>query len=165
MTADVRTSDLEIYARGSARVDAVWAVVRDPRRLPAWTDVTAVEGLQGDRPVEEGDRFTTVERGRRRAWRVVTHTDRLLEVDTRLPWGALGLGVRVVEDPRAPRADPAHPGTRVVLAAAFLPGSAAGRMRWLAVGAPAVRRRFDRWSRAAVTDGVADAPRILPTDG
>lgn len=149
----VRTSDLEIYARGPAEPDLVWALVGDPRRLPGWTDVTVVEGLAPGGPVVEGDRFTTVEGGTRRAWRVVTRTDQLLEVDTRLPWGALGLGVRVVGDPRAPRADPARPGTRVVLAAAFLPRSGTGRLRWLALGAPAVRRRFDRWSRDAVNGG------------
>lgn len=160
---DVRTSDLEIYARGPAEAAAVWGLVGDPARLPEWTDVTVVEGADTVPP--EGGRFATVERGRRRDWRVVTRTDRLLEVDTRLPWGALGVGVRVVADPAAPRHDPARPGTRVVLAAAFLPRSVAGRVRWFALGAPALRRRFDRWSRDAVRGGRADAPRIAPTDG
>lgn len=136
------TSELEVFARGPADPARVAELVFDPRRLPEWTDVTAVEAPAGG--VAEGERFTVVERGRRTTWRVVTRTASLFEVDTRLRWGALGVGVRVAAEPT---------GTLVVMAAAFLPASGMARARWLLAGAPAVRRRFDRWSVRAVGAG------------
>lgn len=140
----VPTSELEVFARGPADPVRVAELVLDPRRLPEWTDVTAVDAPAGD--LAEGDRFTIVERGHRTTWRVVTRTPSLLEVDTRLGWGALGVGTRVAAEPG---------GTLVILAAAFLPASVVARTRWLLAGAPAVRRRFDRWSVRAVGAGRA----------
>lgn len=132
------TVRFEIYAAGPGRPDDVWTLVSDPRRLPRWTDADTVE--PPEEPLARGNRVVTGDGGRRLTWTVRTLESRLLELVTELPGGSLGIGVRVLGDPL---------GSRVVLAAAFAPRTRAARLRFLLAGAPALRRRFDRWAAAA----------------
>jgi len=137
----VPTRSFELYAAGHAPPEQVWGRVRDPHRWPEWTDVTGVERTGGTGgPLELGDVVTTVERSTVR-WQVITAAERLLEVGTDLPRGRLELGARVVR--------PAS-GSRLVLAARFLPRSRAADLGFVLRGGPALRRRFDRWAQAAV---------------
>lgn len=132
------TIRFELFAAGPARPEDVWALVGDLHRLPEWTDAARVE-VHGERlspsavVIAEGDRSLE--------WLVTTWERRLLELSTSLPSGRLSLGVRVLPDPI---------GSRVVLACAFEPASLAPGVRFRLLGAPALRRRFDRWACSAV---------------
>lgn len=134
---------LEQYAVASVPPEEIWGLVGDPRRLPEWTDATSVEISD---PVAVGTVLTTRERQRVLEWRVTTAEQRLLEAVTTLPRGELGIGVRVVRDPN---------GSRLILAAGFTPGDRRADLGWLLIGGPAVRRRFERWTRAALRTGQA----------
>lgn len=134
---------LELYAVGGAPPDQLWALVGDPTRLPEWTDATSVE-VSG--PVAVGTTLTTRDAERILEWRITTAEQRLLEVVTTLPRGELGIGVRVARDPY---------GSRLILAAGFTPADRVADLGWFLRGAPALRRRFDRWTRAALRPGQA----------
>lgn len=134
------TVHVELYATATTPPEHVWAVVGDPRRLPEWTDVDGVERVEPD-AVDVGTEFVTVAEGQRRRWRVVTADARLLEATTNTALGPLGVGVRVVRDPL---------GARLILAASFEPAGRVRRLRARLVDAPGLRRRFDRWTRAAL---------------
>ncbi|HVM00391.1 MAG TPA: SRPBCC family protein [Egibacteraceae bacterium] len=131
---------LELYATGGAPPEDTWAVVSDLRRLPEWTDAEEVERVEPE-PVAPGTEFVVVRGDDRRLWRVMTAEPRLLEVTTQTPRGPLAIGVRVVRDPY---------GSRLVLAGAYDPPCRRDALRVRAIDAPALRRRFDRWSRAAL---------------
>lgn len=131
---------VEIYATANTPPDDLWAVVGDPWRLPEWTDVHDVERVDPD-PVEVGAEIVVVADGQRRRCTVVTAAPRLLEVTTSTARGPVGIGARVIRD---------RAGSRLVLAGAFSPAGAVQRLRVRAVDAPALRRRFDRWSRRAL---------------
>lgn len=130
------TARVEVFATGAADPARVWEVVGDLRRLMDWTDAEYVEASNDIQP---GTEFVTIDHGRRLRWRVVTFEPGLIEAVSDLPLGRLGVGARVTRDPA---------GTRVVLAGAI--DSARGRLRARVLHAPALRRRFDRWCRAAL---------------
>lgn len=132
------TIRFEVFAAGTAAPGEVWALVGDPARLPEWTDADAVE-VEG--PLAPGATVVTRDRGRRLAWTVSTLEPRLLELATDLPDGRLGIGVRVLRDPL---------GSRVVLAGGLDPATRRARWSFRLLGAPSLRRRFDRWSQRAV---------------
>jgi len=134
---------LEQYAVASAPPEEIWGLVGDPRRLPEWTDATSVELSAA---VAVGTVLTTRDGKRVLEWRITTAEQRLLEAVTTLPRGELGIGVRVVRDPN---------GSRLILAAGFTPGDRFSDLGWLLLGGPAVRRRFERWTRAALRTGQA----------
>lgn len=131
---------VELFAVGAVPPEDVWAVVGDVRRLPAWTDADEVERVEPD-PVVAGTELVVVDRGGSRLWRVLTAGPRLLEVTTDTPLGPVGLGVRVARE---------RSGSRLVLAGAFHPPSARQTLRVRVLDAPALRRRFDRWTRTAL---------------
>lgn len=138
----------ELYATGDVSPDAVWSTVGDPWNLPLWTDAEGVLDV-GPEPVAPGTEIVVAAGGAEYRWRVRTAESRLLEATTVLDGGAIGVGVRVVGDPR---------GSRIILAGAIdSPGAWRG---WKArlIDAPAWRRRFDRWSQAALR-----AARCPPT--
>jgi hypothetical protein len=137
------TVRFELYAAGPPRPEDVWALVSDPRRLHLWTDAETVVVPAG--PLARGTTVTTEDGRRELTWTVTTLESRLLELTTALPRGRLGIGVRVLRDPL---------GSRVVLAAAFAPARRAARLGFLLLGAPSLRRRFDRWSTAALRAAV-----------
>ena len=134
----------EIFAAGNAPPDAVWEVVGNPRRLPEWTDADRVIRVEPE-PMEVGAIIATEDRGRVLTWKVVTFGNRTLEAVTDVPRGRLGLGVRVVRD---------GAGSRIVLAGVLR--SSRNPLRAGLVDVPALRRRFDRWSRAALDVACAD---------
>lgn len=134
------TRRLEIFAAGWAKPDDVWALVGNPRRLPEWTDVEAVEKVDPE-PVEVGSQLVLRHGGQAQTWEVTTFRPRLLEAVTVLPAGRLGVGVRVLTDPM---------GSRVVLAAAFAPADRLASLRFLVAGRSRMRRMFDQWSQGAV---------------
>lgn len=134
------TIRFELFAAGPARPEDVWALVGDLHRLPEWTDAERVQ-VHGDRPDEAGGAVSTAQGARRVDWTVVTRERRLVELSTTLPQGRLGLGVRVLPDPL---------GSRVVLACAFHPATRTAGVRFRLLGAPDLRRRFDRWASSAV---------------
>lgn len=129
----------ELFATGTASPEDTWALVSDLSRLPEWTDADAVEPPLG--PLEVGAEFFVSVAGRRLLWRLTTVEPRLLEATTDVPRGRLGIGVRVAADPR---------GTRLVLAGGLDGDGAAARWRARLVDVPAMRRRFDRWTAAAL---------------
>jgi len=129
---------LELYAVGVTPPEQVWALVGDPRRLPEWTDADSAE-VSG--PVAVGTVLTTRDRERVLEWRITTAQERLIEAVATLPRGELGIGVRVTRDPY---------GSRLIMAAGFTPADRGAALGWLLLGGPAMRRRFDRWSRAAL---------------
>lgn len=131
---------VELFAVGVAPPEDVWSVVGDVRRLPAWTDADAVERVEPD-PVVAGTELVVVDRGRARMWRVITAGPRVLEVTTDTPRGPVGLGVRVARE---------RAGSRLVLAGVLHPASTGQAVRARVLDAPALRRRFDRWTRAAL---------------
>lgn len=131
---------VEIFATGGAPPEDTWAIVGDLRRVPEWTDADRVERL-GPEPVEVGTQMVVVMDGHSRLWRVVTVQPRLLEVRTDTARGTLEIGVRVIRE---------RAGSRLVLAGVYRPGSRAQSLRARAVDAPALRRRFDRWTHAAL---------------
>lgn len=131
---------VELYATGNAAPEHAWAVVSDPWRLPEWTDADRVERVE-PHPVEVGTELVVVHDGDRQLWRIVTTEPRLLEATADTARGRLGIGVRVVRE---------RDGSRLVLAGAFHPHGAMQKLRVRALDAPALRRRFDRWSRAAL---------------
>lgn len=131
---------VELFAVGTPPPEDVWAVVGDVRRLPAWTDADEVERVEPD-PVVAGTEVVVVDGGRSRLWRVITVGPRVLEVTTDTPRGAVGLGVRVVRE---------RTGSRLVLAAALHPTGTGQTLRARLLDAPALRRRFDRWTRSAL---------------
>lgn len=130
----------ELYAIGSAAPEHLWAVVGDPRRLPEWTDVDAVASVDPE-PVQQGTEVVVVLGGRPLPWRVVTADPRLLEAATEQGGASLQVGFRVVRETR---------GSRLVVAAAY--GGTGGLQGWRRrlLDAPALRRRFDRWTRRAL---------------
>ena len=136
MTTPVRW---ELFATGTAPPEATWAVVGDLARLPEWTDADTVEAPSS--PLAVGLEFVTAVGGERLRWRVTTVEPRLLEATTDTARGRLGIGVRVAADPR---------GTRLVLAGGLDVDGAAARWRARLVDVPALRRRFDRWTAAAL---------------
>lgn len=156
------TARVEVYAAGSSTVEQTWAVVGDPWRLPAWTDTERVLSVDPT-PLEIGTEITLVEAGRRRSWRVITAETQLLEAvsdlgadaegsgnpehDGKGDVGQIGIGVRVVADPA---------GARVILAGAVRRDGLLGAVRARLVDVPALRRRFDAWSQAALR-AAADA--------
>lgn len=131
---------LEVFATGRAQPDEVWALVGNPRRLPEWTDVTAVEKVEPE-PIEIGSRLLVAHSDATQMWEVTTFQPRLLEAVTTLERGRLGIGVRVATDPL---------GSRLVLAAAYAPADRMAGLRFALAGGPRLRHRFDRWSQAAV---------------
>lgn len=129
----------ELYATGGAAPEHLWAVVGDPHRLPEWTDVDAVEQVH-PHPVEAGTEVVVVMGGRQLAWQVVTAESWLLEATTEQDGTRFHVGLRVVREPR---------GSRLVVAVALgAGGSRAWRLRLF--DAPALRRRFDRWTQRAL---------------
>lgn len=131
---------VELFATGGAPPEDTWAIVGDLQRLPEWTDAERVERLTPG-PVAVGTELVLTVDGGSRLWRVSTVEPRLMEVLTETARGPLEIGVRVVRE---------RSGSRLVLAGAFRPGSFAQTVRARALDAPALRRRFDRWSRAAL---------------
>lgn len=131
---------VELFAVGAAPPEDVWAVVGDVRRLPAWTDADEVERVEPD-PVVAGTELVVVDRGRSRLWRVITVGPRVLEVTTDTPRGPIGLGVRVARE---------RSGSRLVLAGVLHPSNARQTLRARVLDAPALRRRFDRWTATAL---------------
>lgn len=131
---------VELFATGNAPPEDTWAVVGDPRRLPEWTDAERVERIEPE-PATVGTEIVVAEDGRTRLWRVVTVEPRLLEVSTQTARGPLDIGVRVVRE---------RSGSRLVLAGAYRPAGFPQRLRARVVDAPALRRRFDRWSQSAL---------------
>lgn len=131
----------ELFATGSASADDLWAVVGDPSRLPEWTDADEVRG-DG---LSEGARIVTVTDGAELSWEVVTVGDRIWEARADVPAGTLGLGVRVVPDPR---------GSRLILAAALTPSGS--RLQASLVAMPRLRARCDRWAGRALSAAKAD---------
>ena len=129
---------VEPYAVGAAPPEQVWSLVGDLDRPPEWTDATSVE-VSG--PVAAGTTLVTRDGERALERRVTTAEARLIEAVTTLPRGEPGVGVRVARDPY---------GSRLVLAAGFTPADRLAALGWLLLGGPAVRRRFDRWTRAAL---------------
>lgn len=130
----------ELYAVTTATPDDLWAVVGDPWRLAEWTDAELV-GSVAPEPVAVGTEIVTTEDGAVRTWRVVTSQTRLLEIATDVPRGVLTVGLKVVRDPR---------GARLVLATGLDPTGKVGGLRRRFVELPALRRRLDRWSAAAI---------------
>ncbi len=130
----------ELYAVSTASTDDLWAVVGDPWRLSEWTDAERVESVTPD-PVELGTEIVTLEEGAVRTWRVVTKQNRLLEIATDVDNGRLTVGFRVVRDTR---------GSRLIMATGLDPTVKIGPVRTRAVELPALRRRLDRWSAAAL---------------
>lgn len=131
---------IELYATGSATVEDTWAVVGDPRRLPEWTDATEVERVAPE-PVDVGTEVVVRAAGRQWTWRVVTAEPRLVEATTTTSSGTLGVGVRVVRE---------GSGCRLILAGSLKTSGLLPRLRARTVEAAAWRRRFDRWSHAAL---------------
>lgn len=131
---------VELFATGNAPPEDAWAIVGDLRRLPEWTDVERVERIATE-PVEVGTEIVVTVEGRSRLWRVLTVEPRLLELRTETARGALEIGARVIRE---------RSGSRLVLAGAYRPRSRPQALRARALDAPALRRRFDRWSRAAL---------------
>lgn len=127
----------EMFATGSVKTDALWAVVGDPWRLPEWTDVESVAHVRPE-PPQVGTQIETVEAGTTRLWRIVTHESRLFEMATTTERGGLTIGWRVVRDARG--------GSRIVLAA----GLERGDLRARLFDASALRRRMDRMAHRAL---------------
>lgn len=127
----------EMFATGSVPIDAVWAVVGDPWRLPEWTDVESVAHVRPD-PPQVGTQIETVEAGTMRVWRVITRESRLFEMTTTTERGDVSIGCRVVRDSRG--------GSRIILAAA-LDG---GGLRTRLLDVPSLRRRMERWANSAL---------------
>ena len=128
----------EVFAASNLPPDEVWAVVGNPRRLPEWTDADRVERVEPE-PVDVGSVIVTRDGDRALHWEVVTYANRTIEVVADTPRGRLGLGARVVRD---------GTGSRIVLAGVLGPSGSAVAARIFHV--PALRRRFDRWSQAAL---------------
>jgi len=131
-------ASLELYAVGATPPEQVWALVGDLRRLSEWTDADSAE-VSG--PVAVGTVVTTRDGERVLEWRITTAEQRLVEAVTTLPRGELGIGVRVARDPY---------GSRLIMAAGFTPADRVAALGWLLLGGPAMRRRFDRWTRTAL---------------
>lgn len=131
----------ELFASSAAPADDLWAVVGDPSRLPEWTDVDEVraDGLV------EGGRIVTVTDDHELEWTVVTVGTRIWEARADVPAGTLGLGARVVAEPR---------GSRLVLAAALTPSGS--RLQASLLVMPKLRARCDRWAGRALTAAKAD---------
>lgn len=131
---------VELFATGNAPPEDAWAIVGDLRRLPEWTDAERVERITPE-PVAVGSEIVVTVEGRSRLWRVLTVEPRLLEVRTQTARGPLEIGARVIRE---------RSGSRLVLAGVYRPRSTPQALRARAFDAPALRRRFDRWSRAAL---------------
>lgn len=131
---------VELFATGKAPPEDAWAIVGDLRRLPEWTEAERIERIAPE-PVEIGTEIVITAQGHSRLWRVLTVEPRLLEVRTETARGPLEIGARVIRE---------RSGSRLVLAGAYRPGSTRQALRARALDAPALRRRFDRWSRAAL---------------
>ena len=127
----------EMFATGSVKTDALWALVGDPWRLPEWTDVESVAHVRPE-PPQVGTQIETVEAGTTRLWRIVTSEARLFEMATTTERGGLTIGWRVVRDARG--------GSRIILAAGV--DGAGVRARLFDV--PALRRRMDRMAHRAL---------------
>jgi hypothetical protein len=140
---------VELYATGPASAETLWNVVGDPWRLPQWTDVDEVVRVVPD-PVVVGTEVVTSVDDRVLRWRVTTVEKGLLEAFTDTDRGRLGIGVRVVPDAA---------GARVILAGGYEPQNALTRLWVRLIGAPALRRRFDRWTGDALR---AAAPTEAP---
>lgn len=131
---------VELFAAGSVPPEDVWAVVGDVGRLPEWTDADWVEPVP-ERPVAVGTELLVLVDRQERVWRVITAEQRVLELEADTPRGAVSMGVRVVRE---------RAGSRIVLAGALHPTGTAAILRARLVDAPALRRRFDRWTRRAL---------------
>lgn len=131
---------IELYATGAATPEDTWAVVGNPRRWPEWTDAERVEQVEPE-PVEVGTRVRVAADGQLLDWRVTTIEPRLLEATTETGRGRLSLGVRVVRE---------RDGSRLVVVAAYEPAGRVASWRVRLFDAPALRRRFDRWTRTAL---------------
>lgn len=131
---------VELYATGNAPPEDVWAVVGDLRRLPEWTDADRVEQI---RPtlIEVGTELVVVAGQRTLRGQVITVEPRVLELTVETPRGPVDFGVRVVRE---------RAGSRLVLAGMLHPTGVMRTLRARAVDAPALRRRFDRWTRNAL---------------
>jgi hypothetical protein len=130
----------ELYAVTTAAPDDLWAVVGDLWRLAEWTDADHVDAVTPD-PPQVGTEVVTTERGQARTWQVVTKQNRLWEIATDAANGRLTVGFRVVRDPR---------GARLIMASGLEPKAKVGAVRARTVELPALRRRLDRWSAAAL---------------
>ena len=134
------TISAEMYAPTAADADALWAVVGDPWRLPAWLDVDEVTSVDPE-PVEVGSEIVAVSNGALQTWHVLTVRHKLLELTTDTPDGRFSLGYRVVAQ---------KPGCRLVMAAGLEPTRKVGGMRARMVELPALRKRLDRWATRAI---------------
>lgn len=137
---------IELYATGAAAPEDTWAVVGTPWRWPDWTDADRVEDVAPE-PVEVGTQVSVAVDDRRLDWRVAAIAPRLLEATTDTERGPLSIGVRVVRE---------RDGSRLVLAAAYEPSGRATTWRVRLLDAPALRRRFDRWTRRALELAAAE---------
>lgn len=131
---------VELFAASSVPPEDAWAVVGDLSRLAEWTDADLVHQAH-DGPVTVGTELRVVTGGQEQTWRVLTVEPRVLEVAADMPRGHLALGVRVVRE---------RAGSRIVLAGVMQTAGTAATLRARLVAAPALRRRFDRWTRRAL---------------
>jgi hypothetical protein len=130
----------EMYAVSRADPQALWDLVSDLWNLAAWTDADEVTSVEPE-PVAVGTQVVTVEDGGVRTWRVVRVSTAIREIATDLEQGTLTIGFRVVRDPL---------GSRLILAAGLEPRRRVGFLRGRLVEVPALRRRLERWSAAAL---------------
>lgn len=138
---------MELFASGAVSPEALWAVVGDPLRLPEWTDADDVAAIATP-PGAPGMTVVTRDGPRQLTWTVTTREARVLELATVLERGRLGIGVSVVREAMGAR-------SRLILAAAHEPGSRAALLHFRVLGAPALRRRFDRWTHRALAVAAA----------
>src|SRR5680860_359654 len=127
---------VELFASAAVKPEALWALVRDVRRLPEWTDADEVLTVEPpatsppptspppppsppsprspDLDVAVGTTVVTRDGPRRLSWTVTAREPRVLELGTTLEHGRLGIGVSVVREAMGARA-------RIVLASAYQP--------------------------------------------
>lgn len=139
----MRAQRVELFAAGAVSPEALWNLVGDLDRLPEWTDADDVAAIEPV-PVDVGTKVVTNDGPRQLAWTITTSQPLVLELTTELDRGRLGIGVSVVREQMGARA-------RMILAAAYEPGSSAELLCFRLLGAPALRRRFDRWTRLALS--------------
>jgi len=164
---------VELFASAAVKPEALWALVRDVRRLPEWTDADEVLTVEPpatsppptspppppsppsprspDLDVAVGTTVVTRDGPRRLSWTVTAREPRVLELGTTLEHGRLGIGVSVVREAMGARA-------RIVLASAYQPDTTAAALRFRIAGAAGLRRRFDAWTRRALRAAAADGP-------
>jgi hypothetical protein len=132
----------ELYTAGAPAPDALWGVVGEPRRLPAWTDADEVLSVEPE-PLAVGSEIVVAVDGAVQRWRVVTLEPRLVEVRREARSGPVGIGAKVAADPR---------GSRLVLAGEVAASGPLGGISARLLAGPAFRRRLDRWAAAAMQE-------------